>query len=625
MSAMTAQNMINVMEKILDSSTTGFASVQAELRGIRMSAVTTVRNTNLMLQEQKKTTAAVLDMVDHLKNFANGSKQTTEDKIEARKGTATESERGEKKTNPLMDLLFALGSMAASFLGQMRVGAALLMRSVRVGIAGLSARIIGLFKGIRMPRALETLGATIGRALGGLGRVGRMFAPIGAMVARVGQFLAPLMRMLGPIAGVAARLGGFLKFIPVVGQVLLVLMAAFDGIKGFIKGFSNTDGNLLEKLWGGFKGAIVGIVKGLISPFVWLGKMIWNGIKGLASILGLDKLAETIGKIDFGELFKKVVSVFRPTGNMFKELWDMFKDFLRGVFTKVREGGRAVAEGAQNAAQYTADAATTGARAAGAAVDRVTRPRVTSQTQSLPPEARALLDTIAGTESPGYDVMYGGGRFDPAQGHPNQPVRITRGPNRGRNSTAAGRYQFLHGTWQQVAADEGLTDFGPESQDKGAWALAVNNYRTQTGRDLLADLRDPRRAGEIGSALGGTWTSLPGGIEAGTNESRFGREYRQNLERQRATAPRQATPAPAPQPRAERQRQQLSAAEREQQRRERFAMVGRTPNAPQAPVVVNNNNTTNNGGTGSGGNRTRYRRGGLDGYSSWADPVRGAS
>lgn len=140
---------------------------------------------------------------------------------------------------------------------------------------------------------------------------------------------------------------------------------------------------------------------------------------------------------------------------------------------------------------------------------------------TLSPEARALLDAIAGSESAGrYDVMYGGGRFDPALGHPHQAVPITTGPNKGKTSSAAGRYQFLGSTWDDVAAQHGLSDFSPQSQDLGAWFLAADEYKRDTGRDLQADLAAGRTEA-VAPSLRDVWTSLPGGIEQGQTADKF--------------------------------------------------------------------------------------------------------
>ncbi len=162
--------------------------------------------------------------------------------------------------------------------------------------------------------------------------------------------------------------------------------------------------------------------------------------------------------------------------------------------------------------------------------NRARRPQSSPTTRtfdtSLTPQARGLLDTIAGTESPGYNVMYGGRRFLNMSEHPNTPVPITSGPNAGQTSTAAGRYQFLKGTWDEASSATGARDFSPASQDKAAWWLAQRDYNRRTARDLAADLQssDPRVKAGIGQALHGTWTSLPGGIEAGTNNDRFTRQ-----------------------------------------------------------------------------------------------------
>lgn len=132
-------------------------------------------------------------------------------------------------------------------------------------------------------------------------------------------------------------------------------------------------------------------------------------------------------------------------------------------------------------------------------------------------------------------MKYGGRRFHDFSQHPNDPVPITSGPNAGQTSTAAGRYQFLKGTWDEAANALGLTDFSPANQDRAAWWLAQRDYAKRTGgRTLADDLKstDPAMRANIGRVLSGTWTSLPGGIETSTNGGRFGSELEANMRRQ---------------------------------------------------------------------------------------------
>lgn len=189
-------------------------------------------------------------------------------------------------------------------------------------------------------------------------------------------------------------------------------------------------------------------------------------------------------------------------------------------------------------------------------------PQTSSVASDLPAEARALLDTIAGPESAGaYDVVYGGSKFNDFSRHPGRYVPIGSGPNQGKKSSAAGRYQFLERTWDQYANRLGLRDFSPENQDRAAWALAQDAYRANTGGDLLADLQSGNAdvLPKVGRALSGTWTSLPSGIEQGIGADRFVSAYSGAYQRalQGGATPQQAAQtagqaidavAPIPQP-----------------------------------------------------------------------------
>ncbi|SFO05862.1 Phage lysozyme [Cohaesibacter marisflavi] len=132
----------------------------------------------------------------------------------------------------------------------------------------------------------------------------------------------------------------------------------------------------------------------------------------------------------------------------------------------------------------------------------------------LPGEAQRLLSVISapGIEGADYNTLYGGGSFDGYGDHPRKSIPIDSGRNAGKTSSAAGRYQFLAGTWDEAAKALGLKDFSPENQDRAAWWLAQRDYKARTGGDLLADLEagayDKVRAGLGGSGNDTTWEGL---------------------------------------------------------------------------------------------------------------------
>lgn len=126
----------------------------------------------------------------------------------------------------------------------------------------------------------------------------------------------------------------------------------------------------------------------------------------------------------------------------------------------------------------------------------------------LPVEAKALLDAIAVGESgssPDYTIIFGGSHFTaPPWMHPNKGIPI---PGSDQVSTAAGRYQFIHSTWESVAEKAGLADFSPDNQDAGAWWLSQDDFKRHTGADLLAALKAGSLA-YVAENLKATWTSL---------------------------------------------------------------------------------------------------------------------
>ncbi|MFM7674843.1 MAG: muramidase [Synechococcus sp.] len=153
---------------------------------------------------------------------------------------------------------------------------------------------------------------------------------------------------------------------------------------------------------------------------------------------------------------------------------------------------------------------------------------------AITPERRALLNTIRyaegtwiGGSAEGYRTLYGGGRFASLERHPEIVV------HRRYTSAAAGAYQFLPGTWREVARRLHLRDFGPASQDQAALHLVARR-----GALALFDRRGVDAT--VLARLSKEWASLPashGGSAYGQPVKRVDdlmRFYRSDLQRQLA-------------------------------------------------------------------------------------------
>ena len=135
-------------------------------------------------------------------------------------------------------------------------------------------------------------------------------------------------------------------------------------------------------------------------------------------------------------------------------------------------------------------------------------PAAVTADRTLPAPAQTLLNTIASGES-GGDYAREYGSLPDMTSFSDHPDVETQLPD-GTTTSAAGRYQFEVDTWRRLQKQLGLTDFSPKSQDQAAWQLAQDTYRSQSGRDLLADLqqRNPQVDAAIQKSLEGQWPSL---------------------------------------------------------------------------------------------------------------------
>jgi len=139
------------------------------------------------------------------------------------------------------------------------------------------------------------------------------------------------------------------------------------------------------------------------------------------------------------------------------------------------------------------------------------------------PYIRALMRTISFSESNylnPYYVIYSGEYVDDLSEHPNICMTIVNGPNKGKCSTASGRYQFLNTTWAEKAAkyhphpSKFLVwkdySFEPEYQDRVLYNWLTD---TQAWEQDIKELLREEKIDDVLRMLSPTWTSLGYGIE----------------------------------------------------------------------------------------------------------------
>ena len=121
------------------------------------------------------------------------------------------------------------------------------------------------------------------------------------------------------------------------------------------------------------------------------------------------------------------------------------------------------------------------------------------------PNVQAFLAMIRageGTAGPeGYRTLFGGELFATFADHPRNPVTRISGDSL-ITSSAAGAYQILARTWDDIAPALQLADFSPQSQDIAAVALIRR-------RGALADVRAGRFEDAVAKCAK-EWASLPG-------------------------------------------------------------------------------------------------------------------
>lgn len=112
-----------------------------------------------------------------------------------------------------------------------------------------------------------------------------------------------------------------------------------------------------------------------------------------------------------------------------------------------------------------------------------------------------LISYTEGTQKHGAATAFGGGKLGSLDDHPRYLKEFTQTDGKKNKTSAAGKYQFLKGTWDGVAKQYGLSDFGAHNQDLAAVALLHS-------RGAMPALKK----GDFTTAIqktGKEWASLP--------------------------------------------------------------------------------------------------------------------
>jgi hypothetical protein len=148
------------------------------------------------------------------------------------------------------------------------------------------------FKGIKdLVMSIQKVGTG---ATESIGLFGKIFAPFSKFFSSIGQ-LAPKFLSLGKAFGsLAAKLA-----IPIT-----IIIGVWDSITGFIDGFKNTEGTMLDKIVGGLKGGLSKLVEGLIGGLL---DMLKGAVSWIAKALGFDSIAAALDSFSFSEILSKLI------------------------------------------------------------------------------------------------------------------------------------------------------------------------------------------------------------------------------------------------------------------------------------------------------------------------------
>ena len=206
----------------------------------------------------------------------------------------------------------------------------------------MAGPFIGMFNDLKKfftpnPRTASIIKDTFRFIMEPIEALVKLFKGIGEG-SKTGKFIKGMMETFGKVnkfIGTFGRLIGRL-FLPIT-----FIMTAFDTITGAIDGFTNTEGNIVQKMLGSLGGAIKGFMKIVTIPL----DLVKDLISWIAGKFGFTEFEKLLDGFSFTEMFGKVVDwLYVDLPKFFFDLfsWQGIKDTLSGALDFANEIGKSL-------------------------------------------------------------------------------------------------------------------------------------------------------------------------------------------------------------------------------------------------------------------------------------------
>jgi len=172
--------------------------------------------------------------------------------------------------------------------------------------------------------------------------IGKAFRSVASTFSKAFDFIKPVFAFIkelgsgGKISKLFTSIASFFKIglkigttlakgIPLIGQIIMVIEGLVYGIMGAFKGFTETQGNIIQKIAGGVIGFVKGAIKGVFGGLI---NLVIDGIGWLGGLLGFDNFKEMLYDFDINKYIDMIFDTITiPT----KFIIDFFSDFSENM------------------------------------------------------------------------------------------------------------------------------------------------------------------------------------------------------------------------------------------------------------------------------------------------------